>query len=153
MCFIYDCIREASNTQVDNAKDIDVVIPMYGFIEYSEYFPKVWKFMAILQRWPIIINSVGAIIDFPSNEKVIIAFHLDLNNKVTGQIGAGGTKDVETLVLLKYLSDLWKTLERKLINCKINLILTWSANSTIVSSTDKKKKILVQTILTWEKLT
>ena len=48
MCFIYDCIREASNTQVDNAKDIDVVIPMYGFIEYSEYFPKVWKFMPIL---------------------------------------------------------------------------------------------------------
>ena len=67
-------------------------------------------------------------------------FHLDLNNKVTDQIGAAGTKDVETLVLLKYLSDLWKTLERKLINCKINLILTWSENSTIVSSTDKKKK-------------
>ena len=28
-----NCIRETSNTQVDNAKDIDVVIPMYGFIE------------------------------------------------------------------------------------------------------------------------
>ena len=41
------------------------------------------------------MNSVGAINDFPSNEKVIITFNLDLNKKVTGQIGAGGTKDVE----------------------------------------------------------
>ena len=69
---------------------------------------------------------------------------LDLNNKVTGQIGAGGTEDVETLVLQKYLSDLWKTLERKLINCKINLILIWSVNSTIVSSTDENQRTIFE---------
>ena len=44
--------------------------------------------------------------------------------------------------MVKYLSDLWKTLERKLINCKINLILTWSANSTIVSSTDENQRTI-----------
>ena len=46
--------------------------------------------------------------------------------------------------MVKYLSDLWKTLERKLINCKINLILTWSANSTIVSSTDENQRTIFE---------
>ena len=46
--------------------------------------------------------------------------------------------------MVKYLSDLWKTLERKLINCKINLILTWSANSTMVSSTDENQRTIFE---------
>ena len=28
-----NCISEINNTQVDNAKDIDIVIPMYNLIE------------------------------------------------------------------------------------------------------------------------
>ena len=28
-----DCINEINNTQIDNAKDLDVVIPMYNLIE------------------------------------------------------------------------------------------------------------------------
>ena len=35
-----DCINERNNTQVDNAKDIDVVIPMYNLIEYSDNYLK-----------------------------------------------------------------------------------------------------------------
>ena len=31
-----DCINEINNTQVDNAKEIDVVMPMYNLIEYSD---------------------------------------------------------------------------------------------------------------------
>ena len=38
-----NCISEINNTQIDNAKDIDIVMPMYNLIEY-------WKFMAIFQR-------------------------------------------------------------------------------------------------------
>ena len=33
---------------------------------------------------------------------------------------------------LKYLSNFWRTLEMTLINCEINFILTWSANSFII---------------------
>ena len=33
--------------------------------------------------------------------------------------------DVKIMVQLKYLSNLWRTLEKPLTNCKINLILTW----------------------------
>ena len=36
------------------------------------------------------------------------------------------------MVPLKYLSNFLRTLEMPLINCEINLILTWSANCVIV---------------------
>ena len=35
-----DCISETNNTQVDNAKYIDIVMPMYNLIEYSNIFQK-----------------------------------------------------------------------------------------------------------------
>ena len=33
-----NCISEINTTQVDNAKDIDVVMPMYNLIEYSDNY-------------------------------------------------------------------------------------------------------------------
>ena len=44
-------------------------------------------------------------------------------------------KKVEIIVPLKYLSYFWRTLEMPLINCKINLILTWSEKCVIASNT------------------
>ena len=53
--------------------------------------------------------------------------------KITGETGNDGTKDVETIVPLKYLSNFWRTLEMPLINCEVNLILTWSSTCVIAS--------------------
>ena len=38
------------------------------------------------------------------------------------------------MVPIKYLSNFRRTLEMSLINCEVNLILTWSANCVIVSA-------------------
>ena len=35
-----NCMSEINNTQIDNAKDIDIVMPMYNLIEYSDNYPK-----------------------------------------------------------------------------------------------------------------
>ena len=35
-----DCISEINNTQIDNAKDIDLVMLMYNLIEYSNNYSK-----------------------------------------------------------------------------------------------------------------
>ena len=32
------CISKINNTQTDNAEDIDIVMPMYNLIEYSDYY-------------------------------------------------------------------------------------------------------------------
>ena len=39
------------------------------------------------------------------------------------------------MVPLKYLSNFWRTLEMPLINCEVNLILTWSSTCVITNST------------------
>ena len=39
------------------------------------------------------------------------------------------------MVPLKYLSNFWRTLEMPLINCEVNLILTWSSTCVITDST------------------
>ena len=47
-----NCISEINNTQVNSAKDIDIVMPMYNLIEYSDSYAKTSGslFVAILQR-------------------------------------------------------------------------------------------------------
>ena len=43
-----NCISEINNTQVDNAKYIDIVMPMYNLIEYSDNYAKttgsLWQY-------------------------------------------------------------------------------------------------------------
>ena len=43
-----NCISEINNTQVYNAKDIDIVMPMYNLIEYSDNYAKtsgnLWQY-------------------------------------------------------------------------------------------------------------
>ena len=39
------------------------------------------------------------------------------------------------MVPLKYLSNFWRALEMSLINCEVNLILTWSSTCLITNST------------------
>ena len=42
------------------------------------------------------------------------------------------------MVPLKYLSNFWRTLEMPLINCEVNLILTWSSTCVITDSNGAK---------------
>ena len=53
---------------------------------------------------------------------------------MTGQTGNNGTKVVEIMVPLKYISNFWRTLEMSLTDCEINLILTWPTNYVTVST-------------------
>ena len=34
------CTTQINNTQIDNAKDIDIVMPICNLLEYSEYYEK-----------------------------------------------------------------------------------------------------------------
>ena len=46
----------------------------------------------------------------------------------------GDIENVKVMIPLKYLSDFWRTLEMPLINCAVELILTWSRNCVIIST-------------------
>ena len=126
-----NCISEINNTQVDNAKDIDVVIPMYNLIEYSDNYSKtsasLWQYCKDIPA----VNNDNALVDFAENS---LTNSFNFKVKMAGQTGNNGTKNVEIMVPLKYLSNFWRTVEMPLVNCEINLILTWSTNCVIVST-------------------
>ena len=126
-------ISEINNTKVDNAKHIDNVMPMYNLMEYSDNYSKIsgslWQYCKDIPA----VDINNAIVNFADNN---LTDSFNFKPKLTGQTGDGGTKNVEIMVPLKYLSNFWKTLEMPLINCEINLILTWSTNGVIVSTND-----------------
>ena len=64
----------------------------------------------------------------------MLLIHLILKVKFTGQTGNNGRINVEIMVPLKYLSNFWRTLEMPLINCEVNLILTWSSTCVLIAT-------------------
>ena len=62
-----NCISEINNTQIDNAKDIDIVMPMYNLIEYSDSYTKatgsLWQYYKDIPAR----NANGKIIVFDAN--------------------------------------------------------------------------------------
>ena len=68
--------------------------------------------------------------------------------EITGKTpNNGNTKDVEIIVPLKHLSNFWRTLEMLLINCEVNLILTWYKDCVITNSEGEAKFALTETKL------
>ena len=119
------CISQINNTEVDNAKDIDIVMPLYNLIKYSDNYAKtsggLWQYCKDI---PAVDNN-NAIVNFAENN---LTDSFNFKVKMTGQTGYNGTKNIEIMVLLKYLSNFWRILEMSLINCEINLFLAWSTN-------------------------
>ena len=66
-------------------------------------------------------------------QRVILLIH-NFKVKITGRTGNNGTKDVEIMVPLKYLSIFWRTLQMPLINCEVNLILIWSSTCVLIAT-------------------
>ena len=125
------CISEINNKQVHNAKYIDVVLPMYNLIEYSDSYSKtsrgLWQYFKDIAA----VNNNGDVVGFNGTNATD---SFDFKAKMTGQNNDDGEiNNIEIMVRLKYfLSNFWRTLEMALINCEVNLILTGSANCVIV---------------------
>ena len=102
---------------------------MYNLIEYSNNYAKesLWQNCKDISA----VDNNNAIVNFAENN---LPDSFNFKVKVTGQTGGDGTKNVEIMVPLKYLSNFLRTLEMPLINCEINLIFTWSTNCVIVST-------------------
>ena len=118
-----NCISEINKTQIDNAKDIDIVIPMYNLKEYSDNYSETSGILWQYYR------------DEP-NHNLADSESFESKIKITGKPPAvGNEKDVEIMVPLNCLSNFWRSLEMLLIKCETNLILTWSSTCVITNST------------------
>ena len=123
-----NCISEINNTQIDDAEDIDVVMPMYNLIEYCDSHSKTSGCLCQYYRDEQALNGDGTLANFPGNS---VSFKF--KQTITDSTGDDGIKAVQIIVPLKYLDNFCRTLEMPLINFKYNLILAWSANCVIPS--------------------
>ena len=93
------CITEINNTQVNNAEDNDIVMPMYNSIEYRNVYSKTSGSFRQYYRDEPALDNDNDIIDFPANNNNSNSFKF--KQQITGQTGNVGTKNVETMVPLK----------------------------------------------------
>ena len=102
-------------------------MPMYILIEYSDNYSK-----ASASLWQYYKDE--------PNDNIADSESFRSKIKITAKRPAeDNTKDIEIIVPLKYLSNFWRTLEMPLINCEVNLILTWSKDCVITNSTGEEK--------------
>ena len=126
------CISKINNTLIDNAEDLDVVISMYNLLEYSKNYRKTTGSL-----WNYYRDELNSGIGGENNNINYIikdSKSFDYKTSITGKLkDINRTKYVEIVVLLKYLNNFWRVLNISLINCEINVILTWSENCVLTN--------------------
>ena len=100
-----DCITEINDTQIDDGQKIDVVMPMYNLIEYSDAYSKTSGSLQQYYRDEPALHNKGNNIDFPADNNNSASFKF--KQKITGQAKNSGTKDAEIMVPLKYRNNFW----------------------------------------------
>ena len=118
-------ILKINNTLTDNAEHLDIVMPLYNSKNYSKTTGRLYNYS---REEP----NNGAVRDMHYSINDSESF--DYKTSITGGWEINSTeKEVEIAVLSKYLSSFRRTLDIPLINCEINLVLSWSENYVITS--------------------
>ena len=120
------CNLEINDEHVDTAENLDIVMPMYNLIEYSDNYQDASATPYQYKRDEP--PEDDAIADLTADNSDSFKYKIKLLRNVTEVAGnAAGVRrlNVKIVVPLKYLSNFFRSLEMPLINCKIKLNLTW----------------------------
>ena len=130
-----NCITKINGIKIDNAEDLDVVMPMYNLLEYSKNYRKTTGSLWNYYR------------DEPSNSLSSNSESFKYKTSITGNthnVGAGEAgynadkvdkNETEIIVPIEHLTNFWRALNIPLFNCEIKLILTWSKNCALTDMT------------------
>ena len=126
------CISKINGELVENAEDLDIVIPMYSLLEYSKNYEKtsgsLFNYYRDEPNEAEIAHDNGAINISIRNSK-----SFDYKTKIVGTLANNVLeKEVTIAIPLKYLGNFWRSLDIPLINCEITLILFWYKECVLV---------------------
>ena len=96
-----DYISEINNRQIDHAKDIDIVMPMYNYIKTSGRLQQY-------HRDEPFLDTKGAIADFPADNSTPFKFKTNIADRTEND----GTKDIK--IVKNKIFNFWRTLETPL---------------------------------------
>ena len=124
-----DCRTEINDTFVDYADFINITMPMYNLIEYSDNYSNTSRRLWDFKRDEVANNSNV------TNDGVTLSFKYKAG--FIADTEANRTKNgVQIAVPLKYLNNFWRSLEMPLINCKVELSLKRIENCVLTTAAD-----------------
>ena len=138
-------ISKINGVKIDNAKDLDVVMPMYTLLEYSKNYKKttgsLWNYYRDEPSNPLSTNSESF-----KYKTSITGNTYDVEEEITDDdaneihnpdydANKVGKNETEVVIPLNHLSNFWRSLNISLINCEVELILTWSKNCVLADMT------------------
>ena len=134
------CISNINGIKIDNAEDLDVVMLMYNLLEYRKNYRKItgslWNYYREEPSNPLSSNSESF-----KHQTIITGNTYNVGVEEEGyDANKVGKNQTEVVSPIKYLSNFWKSLNIPLINCEVELILTWSKNCVSADMTRRNAK-------------
>ena len=132
------CNLEINDEHVDTAENLDITMPMYNLIEYSDNYQDSSATLYQYKRdEPPEANAINYLTTDTSSS---FKYKVELlgNPFLDGNIAK---RSVKVVVPLKYLSNFFRLLEMPLINCYIKLNLTWKKECVL--STDAGDAVFI----------
>ena len=135
------CITRINGELIEDADDLDIVMPMYNLLEYSKNYRKTIGSLYNYYRDELTNDNN----DNCANRNVVNSEAFKYKNKITGNtynvdagtqgydVNKNGTQEIELAIPLKYLGNFWRALNIPLINCEVFLELKWNKNCVITS--------------------
>ena len=132
-------ITRINSELIEDAEDLDIVMPMYNLLEYRKNYRK-----AIGSFYNYYRDELGGN-DNNNDDNIVNSDTFRYKNKITGNtynVAAGaegyivnknGTQKTELAIPLKYLGNFWRALNIPLISCEVYLELKWNKNCVITS--------------------
>ena len=152
------CITKINGELIEDANDLDIVIPMYNLLEYSKNYRKTIGSLYNYYRDEL---SNDADDNNFGNIKVVNSNTFKYKNKITGNtynvdagvdgydINKNGEKEIELAIPLKYLGNFWRALNIPFFcevslelsipfSCEVSLELKWNKNCAITSLEERQ---------------
>ena len=135
-------ITRINGKLIEDADDLDIVMPMYNLLEYSKNYRKTIGSLYNYYRDELSDDADDNNLD---NIKVVNSEPFKYKIKITGNtynvdagaqgydVNKNGTQEVELAIPLKYLGNFWRALNIPLISCEVSLELKWDKNCIITS--------------------
>ena len=138
------CITRINGELIEDADDLDVVMPMYNLLEYSKNYRKTIGSLYNYYRDELTNDNIPADNVF-NNIRVVNSNTFKYKNKIIGntynvatnaadyEANKNGTQTIELPIPLKYLGNFWRALNMPLISHEVSLELKWNKNCVITS--------------------
>ena len=137
-----NCILKTNGVKIDNAEELDVVMPMYNLLEYSKNYKKTTGSL-----WNCYRDEPNSSTDNNNITHSILysePFDYKANYMENGKTQDNLTKnDVKVAVPFKHLGNFWRSLNIPLINCEVELILTWFKNCILINKSTREANYAV----------